>query len=165
MYEAFPILSDILDWENDDEPTPMNRPWPIPSNVIVWAAGTEHMLVVGARGCDQDRLVRTIHSISPMRSRDMVIAEAMPTTVPLQRDLLMRAQKSTLVIMIDDEMPAIDASFRSMLFSPAYRIRVLVCARSLDRAQRVLGAENMCQHRIDLRPLAFRSSLFVCVNA
>jgi hypothetical protein len=94
-----------------------------------------------------------------------VIAEAMPTTVPLQRDLLMRAQKSTLVIMIDDEMPAIDASFRSMLFSPAYRIRVLVCARSLDRAQRVLGAENMCQHRIDLRPLAFRSSLFVCVNA
>lgn len=156
MHSAFPILSDILDLE-DEDPFMATPAWPMPSNVIAWGSGTEHLLVTGPRGCWQQQLVETIHSISPMRTRDAVRVTALPPDRAGQRELLMRAQKTSLVIAIDDETAEIDRTFASMLFSPSYRIRVLVIAPSFERAQKVLGTELTAMRRIELRPLAFRT--------
>lgn len=157
MSAAFPILSDILDWEDEDPFKPSDPGWPMPSSVIVWGSGTEHLLVIGPRGCGQERLVETIHSISPMRTRRIVWADSIPTDRTGQKELLLRAQKTTLALAIDDDTNEIEPAFRSMLFSPSYRVRVLVCAPSSDHTQRVLGAEHASMRRIELRPLAFRT--------
>lgn len=157
MHAAFPVLSDILDLEDDDPFTTSEPGWPRPSNVIVWAAGLDHLLILGPRGCGQEKLVDTIHAISPMRARDSVRVDSFPRDRTGQRELLLRAQKTTLIVSIDDDTPEIDRTFASMLFSPSYRIRVLVIAPSFERAHKVLGADLTAMRRIELRPLAFRT--------
>src|SRR6266496_4174575 len=79
MQAAYPILSDILDWEDQEALIPIDTGWPTPSKVTVWASGNDHVLITGKRGCDQDRLARAIHSISPMRARDLVWVDSVPT--------------------------------------------------------------------------------------
>lgn len=92
-----------------------------------------------------------------MRTKTIVKVNGVPPDRAGQRDLLMRAQKSSLVFTIADDTPDLDAAFASMLFSPSYRIRVLACAPSVDRAATVLGREHAAMRRIELRPLAFRT--------
>lgn len=157
MRARFSTLSEILDWEDDE---PLARPlhgWPSPSNVIVWGSGADPLLVIGPRGCGQQRLVEAIHAISPMRERALVSVDEIPADRGGQKDLLLRAQKATLVVSIGDDIQPIDPAFGSMLFSPSYRVRVLVCAPSFDRAQKALGSQHACMRRIELRPLAFRT--------
>lgn len=157
MHAAYPTLSDILDWEDQDALIPIDRGWPTPSKVIVWGSGNDHLLITGPKGCDQDRLVRAIHSISPMRWREMVWVDSIPVDRASQKELLVRASKTTLVLKIDDKTPVMDQAFRSMLFSASYRIRVLVCAPSFDPVLKVLGPDHSYMRRIELRPLAFRT--------
>jgi len=161
MHASFPILSEILDWEEADPFTPFEPGWPMPSNVVVWGAGTDHLLVLGPRGCGQEQLAETIHAISPMRDRKIVWANSLPRDRAGQKDLLLRAQKTTLVLTIDDKTAASERGFVSMVFSPSYRIRVLVCAPSIDRVQAVLGAEYTSMRRVELRALAFRTDQLV----
>jgi hypothetical protein len=161
MHAAFPRLSEILDWEDGAAFSSREPAWPTPSGVIVWGSGTDHLLILGPRGCGQDRLTETIHGISPMRDKPVVRVAAVPADRAGQRELLLRAQKSTLVLAIGDDTPTIDSAFASMLFSPSYRIRVLVCAPSVDRAADVLGREHAAMRRIELRPLAFRTDQLV----
>jgi hypothetical protein len=157
MHDAYPILSDLLDWEDQDALIPLDTGWPTPSKVIVWAAGNDHILITGDRGCDQDRLARAIHSISPMRAKEIVWLDSVPDDRAKQKEILLRASRSTLVLTIDEKMPVMDAAFRTSLFSTSYRIRVLVCASSMDRVLPVLGPDHSLMRRIDLRPLAFRN--------
>ena len=157
MYEVFPTLSEILDWEDGAAFSPHEVNWPTPSGVIMWGSGTDHLLVTGPRGCGHDRLAEAVHRISLVRDREIVKIDAVPPERAAQRDLLMRAQKSTLVFTVGDDTPELDAAFASMLFSPSYRIRVIVCAPSADRAASVLGREHAAMRRIELRPLAFRT--------
>lgn len=161
MNAAFPILSEILDWEDEDPFKPSDPGWPMPSHVIAWGSGAEDLLVLGPRGCGQERLAETIHEISPMRTRKLVWADSIPTDRAGQKELLLRAQKTTLVLTLDDDTQPIEPAFRSMLFSPSYRVRVLVCAPSFDHAYRVLGTEHASMRRIELRPLAFRTDQLV----
>lgn len=161
MHAAFPSLSEILDWEDADPFTPFDRGWPLPSTAIVWGSGADHLMIVGPRGCGQDQLVETIHAVSPMRDRKLVWSGAIPTDRAGQKDLLLRSQKTTLALSIDDKTEAIDPAFVSMLFSPSYRVRVLVCAPSFERAQEVLGRQHTGMRRIELRPLAFRTDQLV----
>jgi FHA domain len=157
MHAAYPVFSDILDWEELEPASPMDAGWPTPSKVIVWAAGNDHLLITGERGCDHARLARAIHSVSAMRARDVVWADAVPPDRAQQKELLTRASRSTLVLTIDDGMPVMDDAFRTALFSPSYRVRVLVLAPSLTRVLQVLGPDHSFMRRIDLRPLAFRT--------
>jgi len=157
MHAAHPILSDILDWEDQEELIPIDQGRPTPSKVIVWASGNDHLLITGERGCDQDRLARAIHSISPMRSREMVWLDSVPADRAQQKEILTRATKTTLVLTVDDKTPVMDEAFRTSLFSTSYRIRVLVCASSMTRVLPVLGPDHSYMRCIDLRPLAFRS--------
>lgn len=136
---------------------PIDTGWPTPSQVIRLASGNDHLLIAGDRGCDQERLARAIHSISPMRKRDIVWMASVPKERSEQKELLVRASRTTLVLTIDDKMPVMDEAFRTSLFSTSYRIRVLVIASS-SRAIEVLGPEHSRMRRIDLRPLAFRSA-------
>jgi pSer/pThr/pTyr-binding forkhead associated (FHA) protein len=161
MHAAFPTLSDVLDWEDGDPFTPAEPGWATPSTVTVWGAGTEHLLIIGPRGCGHDRLADAIHSISPMREKSLVRTNSVPTDRAGQRELLLRAQKTTLVLTITDDTPKVDSAFASMLFSPSYRIRIVVCAPSFDRAQQVLGQEHTAMRRIELRPLAFRTDQLI----
>lgn len=157
MRRAYPILSDILDWELETSLVPIDTGWPTPSQVIRLASGNDHLLIAGDRGCDQERLARAIHSISPMRKRGLVWITSVPKDRGEQKELLVRASRTTLVLTIDDKMPVMDEAFRTSLFSTSYRIRVLVIASS-TRAIEVLGPEHSRMRRIDLRPLAFRSA-------
>ncbi|MFT3700180.1 MAG: FHA domain-containing protein [Kofleriaceae bacterium] len=156
MYAAFPTLNEILDWETGDPFPPSESDWPSPSAVTMWGAGHQHLLIVAMRGCGQERLLETIHAISPMRGKAPIVVEDIPADRAEQRDLLLRAQKTSMLLAITDDTKPFDSMFSSMLFSPSYRIRVLARAPSIECAQRVLGRECAAMRRIDLRPLAFR---------
>jgi energy-coupling factor transporter ATP-binding protein EcfA2 len=156
MHAAFPTLSDILGWEEGEPFTPAESAWPTPSSVTIWASGTENLLITGPRGCGQERLAETIHAISPMRDKKCLVVESVPVDRAAQRDLLVQAQKTTVVLVVDAKTKLLDATFASMLFSPSYRIRVLVSAPSFDAALKVLGPKSSVMRRVDLRPLAFR---------
>lgn len=157
MHAAFPTLSEILDWEQGVTGSPAEPGWPTPSTVTMLASKTDHLLLLGPRGCGQERLAETIHAISPMRDSELVVVESIPPDRTAQRDLLMRAQKTSFVLVVDDKTKLLDSAFATMLFSAAYRIRVILQAPSYEIAERVLGPMYApAMRRIELRPLAFR---------
>lgn len=156
MRAAYPIFSDILDREGQETLIADDKGWVTPSKLLVWASGSDHLLVLGPRGCDQDRLARAIHSISPVRSREMVWVDSIPTERAGQKDLLLRASKSTLVLNIDKNTPVMDAAFRASLFSTSFRVRVLVIAPAYEHVLRVLGPDHAYIRRVEVRPLAYR---------
>lgn len=157
MRRAYPVLCEILDWEQETSLVPIDPGWPTPSQVIQLASGNDHILIAGERGCSQRELAQAIHSISPVRNREIVWINEIPRDRAEQKSLLVRASRTTLVLEIGDGMPIIDEAFRTSLFSTSYRIRVLVVA-SVRRATEVLGPEHSRMRRIDLRPVAFRSA-------
>lgn len=156
MNAAHPILSDILGWEDQESLISIDPGWPTPSKVIMWATGNDHILIVGENGCDQDQLAQAIHSISRQRDREIVWVDSIPTDRGQQKELLLRASRTTLVLRIDGEMPVMDEAFRLSLFSTSYRIRVVVSAPSMARVHQVLGPDHPLMRRIELRPLAYR---------
>jgi hypothetical protein len=157
MHAAYPSLSDVLGWEDRHTVTHLDGRWPTPSDVTVWGAGSDHILITGERGCDQERLIRAIHSISPMRAREIVWVDDVPDDRASQKELLLRASRNTLALNVHDRTPVMDEAFRTSLFSASYRIRVLVCAPSMARVLAVLGPDHSLMRRVDLRPLAYRT--------
>jgi pSer/pThr/pTyr-binding forkhead associated (FHA) protein len=158
MRRVYPLLSDLLDWETETSLVPPAPRWPTPCDVIRLASGVDHLMISGDRGCDQDRLAHAIHAMSPLRSREIVWVDSIPEDRGAQKELLVRASRSTMVLKIDDEMPVMDEAFRSSLFSTSYRVRVLVIAWP-TRARAVLGEDNSTMRRIELRPIAYRDQL------
>lgn len=156
MRAAYPVFSDVLDREGQETLIADDKGWATPSKLMVWASGNDHLLILGPRGCDQDRLARAIHSVSPVRQREMVWADSIPSDRAGQKDMLLRASKSTLVLNIDKSTPVMDAAFRASLFSTSFRVRVLVIAPAFEHVLRVLGPDHAYIRRVEVRPLAFR---------
>lgn len=155
MHRVYPLLSDLLGWQTETSLVPPTHGAASPDHVIQLAAGVDHLMIHGDQGCDQERLAHAIHSISPLRRRELVRVTAVPKDRPDQKELLVRAARTTMVLVIDDNTPVMDEAFRSALFSTSYRIRVVVIG-SPRRVLAVLGNEHMFR-RIDLRPLAYRT--------
>lgn len=158
MRRVYPQLSDLLDWETETSLVPPPSRFLTPCDVIRLASGIDHLLISGDRGCDQDRLAQAIHAISPLRNRPLVWVDSIPADRGGQKELLVRASRATMVLAIGDDMPVIDETFRSSLFSTSYRIRVIVLAWP-TRARAVLGEDYSNMRRIELRPLAYREQL------
>lgn len=158
MRRVYPLLSDLLDWETETSLVPPAPRFPTPCHVIRVASGVDHLLISGDRGCDQDRLAQAIHAISPLRNRALVWVDSIPTDRGEQKELLVRASRATMVLTIGDDMPVMDETFRSSLFSTSYRIRVIVLAWP-TRARAVLGEDHSNMRRIELRPIAYRDQL------
>jgi hypothetical protein len=118
-----------------------------------------NLLVTGPIGCDQMRLVETLHGISLLRSRKLVPIDRVPDRDRTrQREIIARAERSTLAIKIEEDAPMLDGTFASMLFSPGYQVRVVAMAPYASKARDVLGAENVrTMETIALRPLAARA--------
>lgn len=157
MHHLYPLLSELLGWETETSLAPPPPSEPTPGYVIQLASGVDHLMIHGDRGCDQERLALAIHSISPVRRRDPVIVRSIPDERAAQKDLLSRASQTSLVLQIEDDMPVMDETFRSALFSPTYRIRVIAIS-SPARARTVLGQDHSYMRCIDLRPIAYRSA-------
>lgn len=155
MRRVYPLLSDLLGWQTETSLVPPTLGEASPDYVIQLAAGVDHLMINGAPGCDQQQLASAIHSISPLRKRELVSVSSIPKDRAAQKELLVRATRSTMVLAIDDETPVIDEAFRSALFSMSYRIRVILIA-SPRQALAVLGDEHSFR-RIELRPLAYRT--------
>lgn len=155
MRRLYPLLSDLLDWETETSLVPPPPRWATPTYAIRIASGVDHFIISGDAGCDQEQLARAIHQISPLRKRELVWVDSIPEDRAEQKKLLVRASRSTMVLKIGEDMPIMDETFRSSLFSTSYRIRVIVIA-SPRRAQAVLGDHGFMR-RIELRPLAFRT--------
>jgi hypothetical protein len=113
-------------------------------------------MISGDVGCDQTRLAEAIHAISPLRNRPLIWVESIPTDRGLQKDLLLRASRATMVLTIGEDMPVMDEAFRSSLFSTSFRVRVIVLAWP-ERARVVLGEDHCNIQRLELRPIAYRA--------
>lgn len=156
MRAAYPVLCDLIGWERSEDLIPIDGKFSKPSNAIVWGVGNEAIVIVGPTGSDHHRLAETIHGFSSRATRDIVWLRDPPATRSEQKALLVRAARSTLVFTIDDRTTVLDRDFRSALFSPSYRVRVIVCAPSMDRVIRVLGPDHSLVHCLTLRPLGYR---------
>jgi hypothetical protein len=154
MCAAYSSLADILGAEDEQN---ANVGDATPSELVLMATGGAHVLILGEPGCDQDRLARTLHAISLRRTRDLVELADVPSDRALQREILDRASRSTLVMSITGETPVMDGTFASSLFSPTYQIRVVALAPTTSKAAAVLGKENMQTMRtLSLRPVSMR---------
>ncbi|MBA3580540.1 MAG: FHA domain-containing protein, partial [Gemmatimonadaceae bacterium] len=154
MRRVYPLLCDLLGWQTETSLVPPTRRDPSADHIIQLAAGVDHLLINGDEGCDQEQLARAIHSISPLRARELVLVRSIPDDRAQQKELLVRATRTTMVLVLDDQTPVIDEAFRSAMFSTSYRIRLLVIG-SPRQALAVLGDEHWFR-QINLRPLAYR---------
>jgi len=131
---------------------------PTPDRVLVDAVkSSQHILFTGEPGCDLDRLARAIHAVSLRRSRPLVELAVLPEDRGLQREILRRAARSSLLIDLEATRTPLDPTFCTMAFSPDHHIRVLVIAATPSVARRLLSLDEMerLQH-IWIRPIAMR---------
>ena len=157
MRAAYPTLADLLGGE--DEHAFHSAAAGSPSDLIIAATGGTNLLITGEAGSDHDRLARTIHEISLLRTRPIVELDldAVPTDRAQQRALLDRASRSTLVLTIGMKTPVLDATFASMMFSSAFHVRVIAIAPLVSKANDVLGEVNVrAMLNVALRPLVQR---------
>jgi pSer/pThr/pTyr-binding forkhead associated (FHA) protein len=131
---------------------------PTPDRVLVDAVKqSNHLLLTGETGCDQDRLARAIHAVSLRRRRPLVELAELPADRGAQREILRRAARSCLLIRLDVIRSPLDPTFCSMAFSPDHHIRAIVIAATQAAARRLLAIDDLdhLQH-IWLRPLGMR---------
>lgn len=125
--------------------------------MIEAAKGLGNLLITGEAGCEQDRLAHAIHAMSLVRDRPLVDCAALPADRASQVAIVTGARRSTLVLTLTEKTRAIDSTFRSMLFSRDYRVRVIVIAPGEVIARRVLSRNEVgrMQH-VWIRPIAVR---------
>ncbi len=143
-----PIISDIVG----------TRFTPTPDRILVDAVKSmQHLLLTGETGCDLDRLARAIHAVSARRSRPLVEIAEPPGDRAMQREILKRAARSSLVINLEAIEAPLDPTFCSMALSPDFHIRVIVLAPTPTVARELLAIESMERlHQIWVRPLGMR---------
>jgi FHA domain len=140
---------------------------PSPDWLMVEAYNSSHLVITGEPGCDQDRLARAIHAISPRRDQLPIEIGAIPEERAAQIALVKQAsrqqaprQRTTVVLTVQEKQTPLDETFLSMLYSTTtYGVRVIVLARRAENVRRAIGEAlaGMCQH-IVLRPLAYRAA-------
>jgi len=131
---------------------------PTPDRILVDAVKTSSpLLLTGESGSDLDRLARAIHAVSLRRSRAFVEIAGVPADRGVQREILRRATRSTLVINLEAVEAPLDSTFCSMVFASEYNIRTIVLAPTPTVARRLLAIDEMerLQH-IWVRPLCMR---------
>lgn len=119
--------------------------------------GANHYLLYGDSGSDQERLARAIHDVSQRRMEAVVRIDNPPPEVLAQKEIVMRAKRSTLVLVLSKESAPLPQTFSGLLFAPSYHVRVIAIAPTTEIAQTVLPREvyeNMT--RTWIRPLATR---------
>ncbi len=160
MKLAYPVLADLLGSEDEHDLRTSAEFDASPSDVILAATSGTNLIILGERGCEQERLARTIHGISLLRARDVVELDRVPDDRIEQRKILDRASRSTLVLSIPAKaqgIQVVDAAFASMLFSPSYHVRVIAIAPTIARANDVIGEAHVRSMRnIVVRPFAQR---------
>lgn len=157
MQAALPVLTDILGAPDERSLRPSSMGGSTPCDLILAAKGGAHILILGDHDCDQERLAATIHGISLRRNRELVFLDREPQARADQRGVIDRASRSTLVLMIEDETPVMDATFVSMLFDPRYHVRVIAIAPSAAKLRNVIGEANVSTMRqVTLLSLAQR---------
>ncbi|NVB78243.1 MAG: FHA domain-containing protein [Kofleriaceae bacterium] len=155
MRTAYPTLVEIVGEENARSPRIDNAS---ASDLIGLATSSAHVLITADVGCDQDRLARTLHEISLLRSRPYLELARVPDDRAQQRAILDRVSRSTLILPLQQDAPVMDAAFVSMLFSPHFHVRVIATAPSLKKASNVLTESNVrAMRNITLYPLAYRA--------
>lgn len=160
MRAAYPTLVGILGPEEDQYMSPPESAEVSPSAIVVLATAGRNILLTGGPGCGQEELARTIHMISLLRGRDVVVVDRVPADRAGQREILDRASRSTLILKVEADSPVMDPAFTSSVFSTSYRIRVVAIAPTVDKANAVLTEDNVRQMRsVHLPSLAFRTNL------
>lgn len=139
---------------------------PSPDWLMVEAYNSSHLVITGEPGCDQDRLARAIHEISPRRSQAPIEIPKIPDERAEQIAIVKQAskpqapkQRTTVIITLQEKQAPLDENFLSMLYSTAYGLRVIVLARRAEDVCRALGETlvGVCQHVL-LRPIAYRAA-------
>ncbi|HEX4355081.1 MAG TPA: FHA domain-containing protein [Polyangiales bacterium] len=160
MQAAYPTLVDLLGTEDEHVLHAASSITPSPSDLLVAATKQHNILILGEPGCDHARLAHTIHEVSLLRGRALVEIARPPDDRAQQREIIARAERSTLVIAIVPDAPVMDAAFCSMIFSPSYHIRVIALAPSASKAENVLGTAYVRDMRqVLLQPIARRRGI------
>ncbi|HET7500822.1 MAG TPA: hypothetical protein VFK02_07460, partial [Kofleriaceae bacterium] len=136
---------------------------PSPCDMILIAASNGHLLITSEPDCEQDRLAQLVHGLSQLRGREIVERTRgqvpdvhVPGAQAKQRQLLGAAARSTLVLDLGDDDTRLASTFVTAVFSPRYRIRVIVLARDVTVADRVLGEYTRRLQHIWLPPVGNR---------
>jgi len=140
MRAHHPTLIEILGREDEVRTASEGGETPSPCDVILAADSPGHVLITGKIGCEAEELARIIHEISKRRRQLLIEINQVPddrkSQVALVKD---KAQKGTLVLHLEDQRKRLDPVFVSSMFSPDYKIRVIVTARTSNQARRALG--------------------------
>jgi hypothetical protein len=162
MRRRRPLLVEILGarWEHSPDWWVRSPDWMM---VEAAGAGSAPLVITGEPGCDQEELARALHEMSPRSERAIVELDKAPEGRVAEAALLKSAGKqattigSTVVLKLGSKPARLDSTFASMLFSPAYGIRVIVLANDPGDARHALGDEllSLCT-QVGLRPLAYR---------
>lgn len=146
MQASYPTLAAILGFE--DEHILRGGETPLPSDLIVAANGSAHLLITGEPHCDQDRLARIIHEISPFRDRPFVVLNTGAN------DDGVLNQAATFLLDLGAGAVRMDSAFVGSLFDAT--TRVIVLAESVDAAVVTLGWRVNTMNRVWVRPLSRR---------
>lgn len=158
MREHHARLVEILGREDEVRSATETGETPSPSDLILAADGSGHLLITGKPGCDQEELARIIHRISKRRDHALIEIDGVPEDRRGQNSLLkQKAAKGTLVLHLGANRNRLDPAFVSGMFSTGYQIRVIVIARTANQARRALGHLHWRPlMQVALCPLALR---------
>lgn len=126
-------------------------------DLLLAAVQGGHILVISEPGNDQERLARAIHHASLRRRHHFV--KARPTeSGHVDHQLLEYAEGGTLWLDLEAARVSVDAAFVERLVAPDANVRVVVCARSLELAQKSVGLELITRaHHVAVAPLRERA--------
>jgi hypothetical protein len=157
MRKHYSTLVEILGTEDEVRGSPELGDTVAPSDVILAAAGAGHLLITGKQGSGQEELAKIIHEMSTRRWHEPTDVHEIPKKAAERAAILKGdAAKGTLLLHLGDGNERLDPSFIGSLFSPDYRTRVIVIARTVEVAVTALGQPYVPQMHIWIRPLQLR---------
>lgn len=117
---------------------------------------TRHILLEGESGCDQERLGRAIHRMSRRREQRFIVLPAKPRLNAELYQTIRDAYNGTVLVPLHAK-GALNPRVVAALVQPAAKLRLIICARSADKAQGSFPAELVHDaKKIKLPPLRER---------
>ena len=136
------------------------RQYPAIDDLLVSAVrdSSRHVLLIGEPGCDQDRLGRVVHQVSHRRHNRFHSLGDRPKFDSKTRQDLSDASNGTVLVPMHHK-GKLDPRVVAALVQPSAKLRLILCARSPDKAEASFPAELVNDaKKITIPPLRERAT-------
>ncbi len=130
------------------------------SDLLVAAVrnSARHILLIGEPGCDQERLARVIHQVSHRRHNGFHALPELPKLASTPHQEIQDTCSGTVLVRLYHK-GKLHERITEMLMNPGADLRLIICARSVDKADASFPSDLLYDAKqIKIPPLRQRKS-------